>query len=115
MTNILTLSFGLILLLGSIAGVLIGVSYAMYNKMQDARKTGLSYADIFRQQGIFLMVLFILWMSFFSYLRIQTAKPIGESSKSNSSVLNKIPETLAAYSRLKDDYQYPLDWINLTT
>lgn len=61
------------LMLWGITGILLMASYLVYQQIAIARKAGDSYHAIFRKQSAFIIILLVLWLLFFGYLRMQTA------------------------------------------
>ncbi len=65
------LGLGLTIVLGMVAGLLIGATYALYQTVRAAREAGQSTADIVRHYGVFIAVVLMLWLTFISYAYLQ--------------------------------------------
>ncbi len=65
------LGLGLTIVLGLVAGLLVGATYALYQTVRAAREAGQSTADIVRHYGVFIAVVLMLWLTFISYAYLQ--------------------------------------------
>ncbi len=68
------LGLGMNIILGMIAGVLIGATYALYQTIHTAREAGQGTADIVRHYGVFVAAVLMLWLTFISYAYLQWQK-----------------------------------------
>lgn len=73
MENLMALGLGTNIILGGLAGILVGASYALLQKVQTTLMAGQGVGGVFRQHGLLIMVLLMLWTTLLSYayLKIQ--------------------------------------------
>lgn len=77
MEKIIALGLGTNIVLGGIAGILIGASYSLFQKIQATLASGQGLKDALRQHGLFIAILSMLWITLLSYayLKIQSVAP----------------------------------------
>lgn len=71
MENLMALGLGMHIILGWLAGILIGASYSLYQKAQEILGTGQGLAGIVRRQGLFIAILATLWILLISYVLLK--------------------------------------------
>lgn len=83
MENLMALGLGTNIILGGIVGILIGASYALLQKVQATLMAGQGVGGVFRQHGLLIMVLVMLWITLLSYVHLKI-QAVGDAAQTTT-------------------------------